>query len=110
MVGMLDQTAGIQNLQPGADGEFKINTTDTGIGASVGLLIETDEHTRLGVTYVSPVSLDFPGFLISTGGYTFGWSGDLPVDQFRGPLVGRVSGEFASSALHFLAVGFEWKM
>ena len=40
--------------------------------------------------------------------YELVWMGDLPVDQMRGPLAGRVSGVFESSALHFLALNLEW--
>lgn len=249
MYGVFDETVGLRNPPADADGELTIDASDTGIGANVGVMLETDEHTRLGVTYMSPVALDFedtpefkglgpaveaaltrsgvigaaldlgmevpqtlmasvhsqvseswsimfnvgwqnwerfgkvevsladtlasltadrryrdtwhgavgteaqvsPKLLLSTGfaydtsavsdgnrtldfatgeayrfsgggrlqlrpamnlglGYTFAWSGDLPVDQFRGPLAGRVSGEFAGSALHFLAASVEWKM
>lgn len=248
MYGVFNETVEIRNAT-GTDGELKLDATDTGIGANVGLLVQTDEHTRLGVTYLSPVSLDFedtpefqglgpvlegaltrsgvigtsidlgmkvpqtlmtsvhsqvsdtwavmfnfgwqdwdrfgkievslgdtlssltadrhyldtyhgavgaeaqvtPGFLLSTGfaydssavsdvhrtldfatgeayrlsgggrfqlkptlnlglGYTFVWSGDLPVDQFRGPLAGRVSGDFAGAALHFISTCLEWKL
>ena len=40
--------------------------------------------------------------------YELAWTGDLPVDQFRGPLAGRVSGVYESTAIHFLAFNLEW--
>jgi long-chain fatty acid transport protein len=249
MYGIFDTTVEVRNAPADADGELIIDSSDTGIGANVGVMLETDEHTRVGVTYLSPVTLDFkdtpefnglgsaveaaltragvigaeldlgmevpqtlmtsvhsevseswsimfnfgwqdwerfgkvevsladtlgsvtadrryrdtyhgavgaeakvsPGLLLTTGfaydtsavsddnrtldfatgetyrfagggrlqlrptmqlglGYTFIWSGDLPVDQFRGPLAGRVSGEFAGTALHFFAASLEWKL
>jgi len=36
-------------------------------------------------------------------GYELVWQGDLPVDVNRGPLAGRVSGEFVGTAIHFFA-------
>ena len=36
--------------------------------------------------------------------YELMWNGDLPVDQERGPLSGRVTGEFEDVALHFVAL------
>lgn len=41
--------------------------------------------------------------------YEFVWSGDLPVDQERGPLAGRVTGEFEDVALHFFAFNLSWR-
>jgi long-chain fatty acid transport protein len=40
--------------------------------------------------------------------YELAWTGDLPVDQERGLLAGRVSGVFESTAIHFLAFNVEW--
>ncbi len=40
--------------------------------------------------------------------YELAYSGDLPVDQNRGPLAGRVSGSYSNTALHFFAVHLEW--
>jgi long-chain fatty acid transport protein len=42
-------------------------------------------------------------------GYEFLWGGDLSVDQERGPLAGRVSGEYKDTAMHFLSVGAVWR-
>ena len=39
-------------------------------------------------------------------GYEVVWQGDLPVDVNRGPLSGRVSGEFGDTAIHALAFAY----
>ncbi len=249
MYGIFDTTVKVNNATAEADGELILDSSDTGVGASIGVMMRTDERTRVGMTYLSPVTLDFkdtpefkdlgpvlervltrsgvmgaeiglgmevpqtvmtsvnsavsdswslmfnvgwqnwdrfgkvgvsladtlgsvtadrqyrdtwhgavgaearvtPGLLLTTGfaydtsavsdddrtldfavgetyrfagggrlqlgptlhlglGYTILWSGDLPVDQSKGPLAGRVSGEFASTALHFAAASLEWKL
>ena len=40
--------------------------------------------------------------------YELIWSGDLAVDQFRGPVAGRVSGEYQQAAIHFFGASFRW--
>jgi long-chain fatty acid transport protein len=40
--------------------------------------------------------------------YELAWGGDMSVDQNRGPLAGRVAGEFKNTALHFFAVTVTW--
>jgi long-chain fatty acid transport protein len=40
--------------------------------------------------------------------YQLGWLGDMPVNQQRGPLAGRVSGEFENSSFSFLALNVKW--
>lgn len=42
--------------------------------------------------------------------YELAWTGDLFADQQGGPLVGRVSGTFESTALHFVAAHLNWKL
>jgi long-chain fatty acid transport protein len=42
------------------------------------------------------------------GAYELGWSGDLPMDQYLGTGVYRVSGESSKTALHFFALSLEW--
>lgn len=37
--------------------------------------------------------------------YELSWTGDLPCDRNRGPLAGRVSGDFTSTSAHFMTVG-----
>jgi long-chain fatty acid transport protein len=41
--------------------------------------------------------------------YEFVWMGDMSVDQERGPLAGRVAGEYSSSSLSFCALNLSWK-
>jgi len=36
------------------------------------------------------------------------WAGDLPVDNNRGPLAGRVAGEYKNTSLNFFGVTFHW--
>ena len=40
--------------------------------------------------------------------YELAYSGDLPVNQNRGPLAGAVVGQFPSSYLNFFQVSFIW--
>jgi len=40
--------------------------------------------------------------------YEIVWSGDLAVDQFRGPVAGRVAGDYEQVALHFFGASFRW--
>lgn len=42
------------------------------------------------------------------GAYQFAWLGDMPVDQERGPLAGRVAGEFGNSTFSFLGLNLKW--
>jgi long-chain fatty acid transport protein len=39
----------------------------------------------------------------------FMWGGDMSVDQERGPLAGRVAGEFENTAFHFVALNLSWR-
>jgi long-chain fatty acid transport protein len=60
MYGYLDTEVAINNsgLIPG-DGKLKLNDTQWGFGGIGGILITPREGTRIGVTYISPVKLDF---------------------------------------------------
>jgi len=40
--------------------------------------------------------------------YQFALFGDMPVDQQRGPLAGRVAGEFSDTMFHFIALNLKW--
>ncbi len=40
--------------------------------------------------------------------YEFLWSGDMSVDQQRGPLAGRVAGDFSSTSFSFFALNLKW--
>jgi len=54
---MKSETA-VNNLV-GPDGQVTYKDSTTGIGGGLGVLIEPTEQTRFGVTYYSPVSLNF---------------------------------------------------
>ena len=41
--------------------------------------------------------------------YEFLWSGDMSVDQERGPLAGRVSGEYSNTNMSIFALNLSWK-
>ena len=41
--------------------------------------------------------------------YELAWAGDLDMDVERGPLAGRVSGTYESTAIHFVALNAEWR-
>jgi long-chain fatty acid transport protein len=41
--------------------------------------------------------------------YEFVWGGDMSVDQQRGPLAGRVAGDYSSTSFNFFALNLTWK-
>jgi len=41
--------------------------------------------------------------------YECAWGGDLSMDINRGPLAGRVSGEYTNTALHFINLALNWR-
>jgi long-chain fatty acid transport protein len=58
MYGYLATDVAINNGSP-VDGQLKLKDETWGFGANLGVLIEPREGTRIGVTYLSPISLDF---------------------------------------------------
>ena len=58
MYGTLDNTVAVNNII-GADGSLSLEDTTWGVGANLGLLYEVDRGTRFGITYTSPVKLNF---------------------------------------------------
>jgi long-chain fatty acid transport protein len=90
MLGFLREKAAVRNLLPGNDGQIKYQDYTAGVGGDVGFLFHPDEKTRIGVTYLSPVELNFsavphfkgigPGVitLLNRGGI-FGASVDLGI-------------------------------
>jgi len=66
MSGHLRQVVAIQNLEPrSADGKLEVSSSTWGVGANLGILYALSPATRIGVTYTSPVKLNFssaPGF------------------------------------------------
>jgi len=63
MVAYMKSTANINNRFPApgtaADGQFEVKDTAVGVGGQFGVLIEPKKGTRVGVTYYSPIKLNF---------------------------------------------------
>ncbi len=76
MYGYFKTDVAVNNLDPLAgDGQLKLKDTTWGFGANVGALFQLSEQTRLGVTYLSAVKLDFA---------------DTPEFSNLGPILGPV--------------------
>jgi long-chain fatty acid transport protein len=58
MYGYFDTKVAVRTLSAG-DGQMKLHDETWGFGANAGVMIEPRQGTRIGVTYLSPVSLDF---------------------------------------------------
>ena len=58
MFGYLDTKMAVNTGTP-LDGQLKLKDDTWGFGANLGILIEPREGTRIGLTYLSPVTLDF---------------------------------------------------
>lgn len=58
MYGILDQKNAVNNISL-PDGTLEISSNDWGIGANLGLLMELSEGSRLGLTYHTPMDLNF---------------------------------------------------
>lgn len=66
-LGILRAQAAIDNsLESRADGKVEMSDNTWGFGGNLGLMYEADKKTRVGLTYNSPVSMDFS----STPSYT----------------------------------------
>jgi long-chain fatty acid transport protein len=64
LYGDLDMRGKINNLDPEVgDGNFKAADSDVGFGGMAGVMVEPWRGTRLGVSYISPVKLDFKDVL-----------------------------------------------
>jgi long-chain fatty acid transport protein len=63
MYGYLNTDLAVNNLlggtTPSSDGQMSLEDRTWGFGANIGVLIKASEKTRFGVTYLSPVKLDF---------------------------------------------------
>jgi long-chain fatty acid transport protein len=58
MVAYLKSTANVNNLGAG-DGQLEVKDTTVGVGGQFGVLYEPKKGTRIGVTYYSPIKLNF---------------------------------------------------
>lgn len=64
LYGDLDERGKINNLDPNVgDGNFKVSDTDVGFGGMAGVMLEPWRGTRIGLSYISPVKLDFKDVL-----------------------------------------------
>ncbi len=59
MFGFFEQDNAVKNITQPGDGAFELKDNTQGFGANVGVLWEPNETSRVGVTYVSQVKLDF---------------------------------------------------
>ncbi|MGH6903035.1 MAG: OmpP1/FadL family transporter, partial [Geminicoccaceae bacterium] len=60
LYGKLDQRMAINNvLDGGQDGRLTFSDDEVGVGGMAGLMLEPVRGTRFGVSYTSPVDLDF---------------------------------------------------
>jgi long-chain fatty acid transport protein len=55
----LEERVALNNLLARQDGRLKFEDDEFGFGGMAGLMLEPKEGTRVGVTYISPVKLDF---------------------------------------------------
>jgi long-chain fatty acid transport protein len=58
MYGYLNTEVAVNN-GVGPDGQMKLKDSAWGFGANVGVLIKASDKTRFGITYLSPVDLNF---------------------------------------------------
>jgi long-chain fatty acid transport protein len=66
MYGYLDSHVAVNNLV-GPDGQMGLKNVTWGFGADAGILVQLDPKTRFGVTYLSPVDLNFKATPSFTG-------------------------------------------
>lgn len=61
MLGYLKYTSNINNLAPPGigDGQVGVKDTTAGVGGQFGILFEPQKGSRVGVTYYSPIKLNF---------------------------------------------------
>ena len=57
--GKLSERVAVNTLAEPGDGRLKYDASDVGYGYNLGVLFELSPQTRVGVTYVSQVNLDF---------------------------------------------------
>jgi long-chain fatty acid transport protein len=74
MYGYLKTDIAVNNLI-GPDGQMSLKDSTWGFGANAGVMIQAGEHTRFGVTYLSPLDLSFK---------------DTPSFSGLGPVIGSV--------------------
>ena len=99
---------------------YEVNATEVGLagawqwnaGVSYDSSMVEDKNRTLDLPVGASWRFGFGGTYTRSDnvtlrfGYELVWQGDLPVDVNRGPLAGRVSGEFASTAIHAFAFAY----
>ncbi len=58
MVGFLRAKAAVDNM-PANDGQVKYQDYTVGFGGDIGIMVQPDRKTRIGITYLTPVDLNF---------------------------------------------------
>jgi long-chain fatty acid transport protein len=59
MYGYLEDEKAVRNLASEGDGRLTVKDREWGYGADIGMLFEMGKATRIGITYLSQVDLDF---------------------------------------------------
>ena len=59
MLGFIREKAAVRNLEPIKDGQVKYQDYTAGVGGDIGFMVEPDDKTRIGITYLTPVDLNF---------------------------------------------------
>jgi long-chain fatty acid transport protein len=59
MLGFLREKVAVRNLVPGADGQAKYQSYTGGVGGDIGIMLQPDHKTHIGITYFTPVKLNF---------------------------------------------------
>lgn len=61
MLAQLKYTSNVNSPNPfgSGDGQMEVKDTTAGVGGQFGVLVEPKKGTRVGVTYYSPIKLDF---------------------------------------------------
>ncbi len=66
MYGVLSYTSAINNGALSPNGSVSVSSTTWGFGGNVGLLYELADRSRIGLTYTSPVALNFSAMPVYT--------------------------------------------
>src|SRR5512132_1644258 len=88
--GKLDSKSSINTLLNGGNGSISVAGTDVGYGGIAGILVEPLEAT-IGAAY-EYLNL-----------------GEADLDRERGPLAGRIQGNYATNEIHFFNATLSWK-
>jgi len=59
MLGFLKEKVGILNITSPINGQARYKDITAGVGGDIGILLQPTEKTRVGLTYLTPVNLNF---------------------------------------------------